>query len=1050
MVQNGQNSKSKTVIKTYNMDNLNSIPKTGSYGSGVDLHNDNYQKIGVELQTLRELGQNNKGYFETLSALQSKYPTPQSGWQAYVKDAGSSTGYYVANVNSSGNWVVTAAEAPPINVDLAGYAKTGGSTKTVKEVEDEIVQLAGIFSLQNKYVNTQTGELEDQEGALATDYLAVDPTKPITITGNDGGTTLAVALCVFYDKFLKRIGRYTTGNIGFQTVTIQPADIPDGTCYIRSSSTVNQQNRNISNVGIVDTSAVFARLIKDSQDNIRATKGIFTIQNKYVNSQTGGLEDQEGFCSTDYLAIDPTKPITITGVKLGAAAIAVYYDEFMRRLGYYHTGIDGYQTVTIQPSDMTPGTKYIRATAGINQHDKDIDVRIVDISASLAQLLKTPLMLSSRIASNNVSSQRASLSALADEIIESPSTRLRLKNKSKNGVGRIAFRFKYLEDINVAGGEVKLLELKKDDNFFNVVVRKAPAGIITGKESPNFSDITTEYPIPYFNSGYGIRTNLTSVPKQWRNINYDDRTISLTPSKVYKPICGHDIFSVRLKTGIISESQALCAAWSDLRINVTDSGVGIISQKNELSIISNFADFDDMLSLVTDFGNKIKASVLGDIIEFIVYDAGGRKELSRYDDLELYYAPSDMTKCDLPLVSTYPIGVIGETALVERFDSFPAYISKGVDDSWHTFELISTQNSNRAILCIDGQWLTTQGNMSFDGIRTVFAYGADINIAQEIAIKIKDLVVQYDEFDDAEVVDGAQERSHIFCSSYHPIIINFFGHDIYYQHDAGLDFADYENYHKYVSQGGYIPDELNISGYKGDDAIPSHRTHLAYPSYNIERLLKYADKMGYVNITHRQVVNFMEKGTPLPKRCYMLGFDDVPTYIYADERIKSIFKKYNCNPYFALEPGYYVSEEMTSNLYDIPDFITTFSGDTNEHRLQLQKRLQYMKSEECEFEIHGYREGLIFQCLGYRNMIDAIKEGINVYNQLGLDSRYWCVAGNYYTPNSIKMLQKNGISYATSTHMVYTGICHNTTHAPRRSFEETNADSNRYLRQALR
>src|SRR5690554_6947884 len=106
------------------MYNLNSIPKSGSYGTGVDLHNDNYQKIGVELQTLRELGQNEKGYFEDLSSLQSKYPTPQSGWQAYVKDAGSSTGYYVANVNSSGNWVVTAAEAPPINVDLAGYTKT--------------------------------------------------------------------------------------------------------------------------------------------------------------------------------------------------------------------------------------------------------------------------------------------------------------------------------------------------------------------------------------------------------------------------------------------------------------------------------------------------------------------------------------------------------------------------------------------------------------------------------------------------------------------------------------------------------------------------------------------------------------------------------------------------------------------------------------------------------------------------------------------------------------------------------------------------------------
>lgn len=122
---------------------LNTIPKTGDYGTGVDRHNDNYQKIGLKLETLENMSFNEKGYFETLSALETKYPVPHPGWQAYVKDAGSSTGYYVANVNSSGAWVVTSAEAPSVGVDLNGYALTGGSEKTIKDVEDEIVQLAG-------------------------------------------------------------------------------------------------------------------------------------------------------------------------------------------------------------------------------------------------------------------------------------------------------------------------------------------------------------------------------------------------------------------------------------------------------------------------------------------------------------------------------------------------------------------------------------------------------------------------------------------------------------------------------------------------------------------------------------------------------------------------------------------------------------------------------------------------------------------------------------------------------------------------------------------
>ena len=133
---------------------LNNIPKTGSYGDGVDLHNDNYQKIGLKLETLENTSTNQKGYFENLSSLQSKYPTPQPGWQAYVKDAGSSTGYYVANVNSSGNWVVTSAEAPAVGANLNDYALNGGSEKTVKDVEDEIVQLAGKTSDIDNKINS--------------------------------------------------------------------------------------------------------------------------------------------------------------------------------------------------------------------------------------------------------------------------------------------------------------------------------------------------------------------------------------------------------------------------------------------------------------------------------------------------------------------------------------------------------------------------------------------------------------------------------------------------------------------------------------------------------------------------------------------------------------------------------------------------------------------------------------------------------------------------------------------------------------------------------
>lgn len=175
------------------MENLNTIPKTGNYGSGVDLHNDNYSKIGLKLETLENMSFNEKGYFETLSALQTKYPTPQSGWQAYVKDAGSSTGYYVANVNSSGDWVVTSAEAPSVGVDLDGYALTGGSEKTVKDVEDEIVQLAGeVESLDNKLKNWILSESYSIQSYITDSYgniTSAQITYPDGIQGSIGSVT---------------------------------------------------------------------------------------------------------------------------------------------------------------------------------------------------------------------------------------------------------------------------------------------------------------------------------------------------------------------------------------------------------------------------------------------------------------------------------------------------------------------------------------------------------------------------------------------------------------------------------------------------------------------------------------------------------------------------------------------------------------------------------------------------------------------------------------------------------------------------------------------
>lgn len=128
------------------MNNLNNIPSSGTWGDAASRLNDNFNKIKQAVTTVENTSKNNKGYFTSLSALNTAFPSPKDGQTAYVYDEASSTKYYIYNA-VNGEWVATSIEAPSVGVDLEGYTKTGGSTKTTKEVEDDLVQLAGDFDI---------------------------------------------------------------------------------------------------------------------------------------------------------------------------------------------------------------------------------------------------------------------------------------------------------------------------------------------------------------------------------------------------------------------------------------------------------------------------------------------------------------------------------------------------------------------------------------------------------------------------------------------------------------------------------------------------------------------------------------------------------------------------------------------------------------------------------------------------------------------------------------------------------------------------------------
>ena len=126
------------------MDSLNTILNSGTYGENVSRHNDNNSKIKQAITTLENVAIANKGYFDTLASLQAAFPSPKAGNIAYVANVASSTGYYIYNV-VSGVWTATTTEAPAVGVEISNYAQHGysSSPKTLKQVDDEVIQLAG-------------------------------------------------------------------------------------------------------------------------------------------------------------------------------------------------------------------------------------------------------------------------------------------------------------------------------------------------------------------------------------------------------------------------------------------------------------------------------------------------------------------------------------------------------------------------------------------------------------------------------------------------------------------------------------------------------------------------------------------------------------------------------------------------------------------------------------------------------------------------------------------------------------------------------------------
>lgn len=121
------------------MSELNNIPKEGTWGAASDILNDNFAKMAVDIEKIKNATTRNKGYYTTVDVLSSSFPTAPIGSIAYVGSNFPFTLYRFEN----GSWINTGITGGDEQVDLSEYVKADqiADALFVQTTEEEIERM---------------------------------------------------------------------------------------------------------------------------------------------------------------------------------------------------------------------------------------------------------------------------------------------------------------------------------------------------------------------------------------------------------------------------------------------------------------------------------------------------------------------------------------------------------------------------------------------------------------------------------------------------------------------------------------------------------------------------------------------------------------------------------------------------------------------------------------------------------------------------------------------------------------------------------------------
>lgn len=295
-----------------------------TYASVAAMNADSVNPIGTDGRLIK-IG-------ELVTVVNSTTPA-ENGYYSYE---GSENGWLLQSgfsfeiVQTTGTDINKTMSQKAVTDELALKAAHGyeSNPKTLKEVDDEVIQLAGevgdtpqSVKVQRHtsyetgfFINRNTGLPQVDLNMKVSPFTPISNNDAIRIKGYDSNQITNVALCVFYDIYKKRISTYYSGIQGVVTITIPPEEIPQGAEYIRSTALV------VTEDAYVQTS------ISNTINKIDAQIKEGKVQN-YVLAQQ--LEVNESSNASGWYLSKPIprlniKQITVEGIFNDSLAITYY------------------------------------------------------------------------------------------------------------------------------------------------------------------------------------------------------------------------------------------------------------------------------------------------------------------------------------------------------------------------------------------------------------------------------------------------------------------------------------------------------------------------------------------------------------------------------------------------------------------------------------------------------------------------------------------------------------------------------------------------------